>query len=158
MSTSDNVFVAAGDSVAEVAEWLADVLELEPVVDADLKDDERLFRRTTRTAAGTVAVRVRPNGFAVVDPEPDEIQAIDRYPIDLSIWLVGTKDEEWQLRETTAIFGDLVTARPDVPVLLVHNLDTLVSAHLPGAGTHTFDPPITPDVEDIDTWRSWIIS
>jgi hypothetical protein len=158
MSTSDNVFVAAGDSVAEVAEWLVDVLELEPVVDADLKDDERLFRRATRTEAGTVAVRVRPNGFAVVDPEPDEIQAIDRYPIDLSIWLVGKKDEEWQLRETTAIFGDLVTARPDVPALLVHNLDTLVSAHLPGAGTHTFDPPITPDVEDIDTWRSWTIS
>jgi hypothetical protein len=159
MSTSDNVFVAASDSVAEVAEWLAAVLELEPVADADLTVDDRVFRRTARTGTGAVAVRVRPNGFAVLNPqEPDEIQAIDRYPIDLSIWLVGTKDEEWQLRETTAIFGDLVTARPDVPALLVHNLDTLVSAHLPGVGTHTFDPPITPDVEDIDTWRSWIIT
>ncbi|TDO55136.1 hypothetical protein EV651_115100 [Kribbella sp. VKM Ac-2571] len=159
MSTSDNVFVAAGDPVAAVAEWLADVLELEPVADADPKDDERVFRRTARTETGTVAVRVRPNGFAVVDPqEPDEIQAIDRYPIDLSIWLVGRKDEEGQLRETTAIFVDLVTARPDVPALLVHNLDTLVSAHLPGAGTHTFDPPITPDIEDIDTWRDWTVS
>jgi hypothetical protein len=159
MSTSDNVFVAAGDPVAEAAEWLADVLELEPVADADPKGDERVFRRTARTGKGTVAVRVRPNGFAVLDPqEPDEIQAIDRYPIDLSIWLVGRKDEEWQLRETQEIFGDLVTARPDVPALLVHNLDTLVSAYLPGAGTHTFDPPITPDVEDIVTWRSWIIT
>ncbi len=158
MSTSDNVFVAAGDPVAEVAEWLADVLELESVADADPKVDERVLRRTARTGAGTVAVRVRPNGFAVLDPqEPDEVQAIDRYPIDLSVWLVGRKDEEWQLRETTAIFADLVTARPDVPALLVHNLDTLVSAHLPGAGTHTFDPPITPDIEDIDTWRAWVI-
>lgn len=78
MSTSDNAFVATGESVADVAGWLAGGLGLEPVVDADLRDDERLFRRSTRT--GVVAVLVRPNGFAVVDPEPDEIQAIDRYP------------------------------------------------------------------------------
>ncbi|WP_350274886.1 hypothetical protein [Kribbella sp. HUAS MG21] len=68
------------------------------------------------------------------------------------------KDEAWQLRETKAVFEELVAARPDLPVLLVHNLDTLVSAHLPGAGTQTFDPPIAPDAEDIDTWRSWVRS
>ncbi|TDW21283.1 hypothetical protein [Kribbella kalugense] len=157
MSTSDNVFVAAGDSVAEVADWLAEVLGLDTVADADLKDDERLFRRSARTGSGAVGILVRPNGFVVVDPEPDEVQAIDRYPIDVGVRLVGTKDEEWQLRETTAIFDDLVTARPDVPALFVHNLDTLVSAHLPGAGTHTFAPPITPDAEDIDTWRPWVV-
>jgi hypothetical protein len=55
------------------------------------------------------------------------------------------------------IFDDLVAGRPDVPALLVHNLDTLVSAHLPGAGTRSFDPLITPDVEDIDTWRPWVV-
>jgi hypothetical protein len=156
MSTSDNVFVASGDSVAEAAGWLGDVLGLEPVADAGLKDGERLFRRSARAGAGMVAVLVRPNGFAVVDPEPDEVQALDRYPLDLSVWLVGSRDEKWQLRETRAIFEDLVAGRPDVPALLVHNLDTLVSAYLPGVGAHTFDPEITPDVEDIDVWRSWV--
>jgi hypothetical protein len=158
MSTSDNVFVAAGDSVAEVADWLAEVLGLDVVADGDLKEGERLFRRSARTGSGAVGILVRPNGFAVVDPEPDEVQAIDRYPIDLGVWLVSTKDEEWQLRETAVIFDDLVTARPDVPALLVHNLDTLVAAHLPGAGTHTFALPITPDAEDIESWRSWVLT
>lgn len=156
MSTSDNVFVASDESVPEAARWLAGALGLEPVADADLKDDERLFQRAGRAGSGVVAVKIRQNGFAVDDPEPDEVQAIDRYAIDLSIWLVGRKDEAEQLAETTAIFDNLVAARPDVPALLVHNLDTLVSAHLPGTGTRTFDPPITPDVEDIDTWRSWV--
>ncbi|MGW5193478.1 hypothetical protein ACWEOO_29800 [Kribbella sp. NPDC004138] len=158
MSTSDNVFVATEDSVGEVAAWLAGGLGLEAVADADLKGDERLFRRSTRTGAGVVAVLVRPNGVALVSPEPDEIQAIDRYPIDLHVRLVGAKDEDWQLRETRAVFDELVTARPDVSALLVHNLDTLVSAYLPGAGVQTFDPAITPDVEDIETWRSWVVS
>jgi hypothetical protein len=158
MSTSDNVFVAAEQSAAEVSVWLADVLGLEPVVDHALNEEERLFRRAARTASGEIGVLVRPNSFAEVDPEPDEIQAIDRYPIDLSIRLVGHNDEEWQLRETQRIFDDLATERPDVPTLLVHNLDTLVCAHLPGAGTHSFDPLITPDAPDIDTWRSWVVA
>ena len=158
MSTSDNVFVATEYSVTEAAGWLADVLGMEAVADSELKEDERLFRRSARTAAGELAVLVRANGFAVVDPEPDEVQALDRYPIDLSIRLVGRKDEALQLRETKAIFAELTAARPDVPVLLVHNLDTLVSAHLPGPGTHTFDPPITPDAPDIDTWRPWVVA
>jgi hypothetical protein len=157
MSTSDNVFLATGEPVAEAAGWLAGVLRLEAVADAALKEDEHLFRRATRSGAGTVGVLVRPNGFAVADPDPDEIQALDRYAIDLHVWLVGTKDEEWQLHEAKVIFDDLVAARPDVPALLVHNLDTLVSAHLPGAGTRSFDPLITPDVEDIDTWRPWVV-
>ena len=46
--------------------------------------------------------------------------------------------------------------RPDVPALLVHNLDTLVAAYLPGVGVHTFEPAITPDVEDIEAWRGWV--
>ena len=81
------------------------------------KKEQRLFRRSARTASAELGVLVRPNGFAEVDPEPDEIQAIDRCPIDISIRLVGHNDEEWQLRETTAIFDDLTAARPDVPVL-----------------------------------------
>lgn len=153
MSTSENVFLAVDVSGAG---WLGEVLGLEEVVAAPGLD-ERLFRRSARAGDGVVRVLVRPNGFAMVDPEPDEVQAMDRYAVDLEVSLVGVKDEVWQLRETEAIFGDLVLARPDVPALLVHNLDTLVKAHLPGVGTHTFDPPITPDAEDLDAWRSWVV-
>ena len=157
MSTSDNVFMATGEPVVEAANWLAGVLELEAVEAVRVADGERVFRRRARLASGMVGVLVRPNGFALADPDPDEIQALDRYPIDLSIWLIGRKDEERQLGETRSIFDDLVAARPEIPVLLVHNLDTLVSAHLPGVGTHTFDPQITPDVEDIAIWRPWVV-
>ncbi|GAA1555409.1 hypothetical protein GCM10009804_10350 [Kribbella hippodromi] len=157
MSTSDNVFVAVDESVGVVAGWLGEVLGLEAVVGAEVGEDERLFRRPARAGDGVVRVVVRRNGFAMVEPEPDEVQAIDRYAVDLDVSLVGLKDEAWQLRETEAIFGDLVAARPDVPALLVHNLDTLMKAHLPGAGTHTFDPLITPDAEDLDTWRGWVV-
>lgn len=38
MSTSDTVFVATAYSDAEIAGWLADVLELEPVLEAGLRE------------------------------------------------------------------------------------------------------------------------
>jgi hypothetical protein len=152
MSTSDDVFLAAGGSVAEVAEWVGVVLGLVAVADPELKDGEYLFR----TTGGDVGIVVSANKFVELDPEPDEVQAMDGYPIELSVRLVGSKDEELQLRETRSIFDHLAAARPDVPMLLVHNLDTLVSAHLPGVGTHTFEPSISPDAPDLETWSSWV--
>ena len=56
------------------------------------------------------------------------------------------------------MFDKLIAARSDVPMLLVHNLDTLVAAQLPGVGTHVFDRSITPDPPDIDVWRPWVVS
>jgi hypothetical protein len=155
MSTNDNIFVAA--SVEVVAGWLAGTLDLAPVASPGLKEGERLFRRAGHVGAETVAIMLRPNGFVDVDPEPEDIQAIDKYPVDLNIWLIGSRDEDLQLRETRSMFDTLVTRRPDVPVLLVHNLDTLVVAYLPGKDVHTFDPKISPDVEDFDTWRPWVL-
>lgn len=157
MATSDNVFLATDESVADVAGWVAGVLGLEPVTDVELKPGELLFRAAAQSVQRDLGVLVSANKFAEIDPEPDEIQAIDRYPIDLSIRLVGRKDEELQFAETRTIFDRLVAARPDVPVLFVHNLDTLVAAHLPGARTHTFDPSISPDAPDSDTWRAWVL-
>jgi hypothetical protein len=43
-------------------------------------------------------------------------------------------------------------------MLLVHDLDTLVAAHLPGSATYTFDPLISPDPPDIEVWRPWVVS
>jgi hypothetical protein len=127
------------------------------VVDAGAKEHERLFRGTAATAERELGLLLRPNTFAEADPDPDEIQALDKYPVDLDVWLIGPKGDGLQRRETSAIFTKLVAARSDVPMLLVHNLDTLVAAHLPGAGTHTFKPPITPDAPDIKTWRQWVV-
>ena len=140
MSTNDNVFLAADGPIGAVAEWLAVVLDLEPVADPDLKENERLLRGSALAAQRELGLLLRPNTYAEIDPEPDGIQALDRYPVDLDVRLIGPKDEDLQLRETRLVFDKLVTARDDVPMLLIHNLDTLVAAHLPGAGTHVFDP------------------
>ncbi|MEI8410661.1 MULTISPECIES: hypothetical protein [unclassified Kribbella] len=58
------------------------------------------------------------------------------------------------LREVAGCEGGFVD---DLPMLLAHNLDTLVAAHLPGVGTHTFDQPISPDGPDVDVWRPWVL-
>ncbi|MFI6832367.1 hypothetical protein ACIBG5_35020 [Kribbella sp. NPDC050241] len=157
MSTSDNVFLASDESVARVAEWLAAVLDLQAVADPELKQDERLLRGSARTSEREIGLLVAPNNYGEVDPEPDEISALDSYPIDVNLRLFGRKDERLQLRETQALLDALVAARPEIPMLLVHNLDTLVAAHLPGVGTHTFADLISPDAPDIEAWRPWVI-
>ncbi|MEV0289989.1 MULTISPECIES: hypothetical protein [unclassified Kribbella] len=157
MSTSDNVFLAAAEPVDQFAQWLAGAIGLEPLHPEDLQTGEYMFRGQARTAEGDLILLVAPNGYSEVDPEPEDVQALDPYPIDVQVRLAGRKDEKLQLRETQAVFGELVESRPDVAMLLVHNLDTLVAAHLPGVGTHTFDQPISPDAPDIDTWRPWVI-
>lgn len=156
MSTSDNVFLATSEPIDQVARWLADVIDLEPMQAADALEGEHVFRGAARTPQREIIAVVAPNGYIEVDPAPDEVSAIDRYAIDVTIRLVGRKDEQLQLRETQAVFDALTQSRPDIAMLLVHNLDTLVAAHLPGTGTHTFDEPITPDAPDIETWRPWV--
>lgn len=49
-----------------------------------------------------IVLLVAPNGHIEVDPEPEDVQAIDPYPVDVKIRLVGRKDEGLQLRETQA--------------------------------------------------------
>ena len=158
MSTSDNVFLAAAETIDQVAEWLANTLDLESIQDSDLEENEHMFRGRARASDGELVLLLAPNGYIEVDPAPDEIQAIDPYPMDLKVRLAGRKDEELQRRETRAVFDSLIQARPDIPMLFVHNLDTLVAAHLPGRGTQTFEPEITPDAPDADTWRPWVIT
>lgn len=158
MSTDDDIFLAAIEPVDQVAQWLAGVLDLEPVQASDLLEGEHLFRGNARTAERELVVLVALNGYIEVDPEPDEVQAIDPYPIDVRVRLLGRKDEDLQLRETQAAFTALAESRPDIAMLLVHNLDTWVAAHLPGTGTHTFDESISPDAPDIDTWRPWVVT
>ena len=101
-------------------------------------------------------VVAQPNGYVEVDPQPDDVQAMDPYGIEVQVR--GGRTDEFLHAEAHLIFDKLVDSRPDLPMLLVHNLDTLVAAHLPGTGTHTFDELITPDGPDIDVWRPWVVS
>ncbi|MBP2351532.1 hypothetical protein JOF29_002615 [Kribbella aluminosa] len=116
--------------------------------------EEVRLRARGATGEGWFGVVVQPNGYVEPDPAPDEVQAMDRYAIEVQVR--GGSDDALH-REAGRLFDTLIAGHSDLPALLVHNLDTLVSAYLPGAGKHTFDPQITPDVEDIDTWRPWVV-
>ncbi|MET7283790.1 hypothetical protein ABZS29_36510 [Kribbella sp. NPDC005582] len=156
MSTSDNVFVDA--AVEELAGWLPGVLGARPLTADWLTEQQRLFVVAAESPDRELSLLLSPNeyGDAEPEPEPEDFSAIDGYPADLQVRLVGPRDDETQQRECRAVFERLVAARPDVPMLLVNNLDTLIAAHLPEAGTHYFDKSITPDDPDIETWRPWV--
>jgi hypothetical protein len=152
MSVVDSVFLAVSGAPQEVAGWLVECVGAEVVVD---EGETVRLRMPGDSGPEWFGVVVQPNGYVVPDPEPEDVQAMDGYAVEIQVR--GGSYEELH-RAAGRLFGELVSARPDVPALLVHNLDTLVSAYLPGAGVHTFDPEITPDVEDIETWRSWVRS
>jgi hypothetical protein len=155
MSTSDNVFLDT--AVEDVAGWLPAVLGAERVTDAELAAQGRyLFRSAATTVDADLALMLSPNHHGDVDPDPDDLSAMDGYPADLKVRLVATKDDGVQRRECQAVFDRLLVARPDVPMLLVTNLDTLLAAYLPAAGTHYFEEHISPDPEDLETWRPWV--
>ncbi|TDW84481.1 hypothetical protein EV137_7295 [Kribbella pratensis] len=151
MSVVDSVFLAVSGGQQEVVDWLVEGVGAEVLV---TETSAVRLRMRGESAADWLGVVVQPNGYVVPDPEPDEVQAMDGYAIEVQVR--GGGSDDILHREAGRLFETLITTRPEVPALLVHNLDTLVSAHLPGAGTHTFDPLITPDVEDIDTWRAWV--
>jgi hypothetical protein len=113
------------------------------------------LRKRASVRDGWLALVVQPNMYAEVDPEPDEIQAMDPYAIEIQ--LRGSRDESALRAEAGLLFGVLVNDRPDVPMLLVHDLAILVAAHLPGVGTHPFDWPTSPDPPDLELWRSWVV-
>jgi hypothetical protein len=152
MSVVDSVFLAVSGGPQEVVDWLVEGVGAEVLV---TEASAVRLRMRGESAADWLGVVVQPNGYVVPDPEPDEVQAMDGYAIEVQVR--GGGSNGILHREAGRLFETLITARPEVPALLVHNLDTLVAAHFPGAGTHTFDPPITPDVEDIDAWRGWIV-
>ncbi|WP_329001168.1 hypothetical protein OHA18_42875 [Kribbella sp. NBC_00709] len=158
MSTDDNIFLAGNEQLAGMARWLGEALGLEAVEDSDLKDGAYLFRGRARTADGELYVLVEPNVYGEVDPEPADVSAIDRYQGVVDVRYAGRKDEELQEREARAIFDELSGRRPDLAMVLSHNMALLTAAYLPGAGVRSFPPGTSLDVEDIDAWRPWVIT
>ena len=152
MADSDEIFLALDGPLESAAERVAGVLGLE--FNGDLRADtgELQYKVQARTFDGVIGVYVGPNGF---QPEPDEVQAMDGYPLVVDVQSRNRKDA--QAEETRLAFEALVAALPDVAALLSHNVEMLVAAYLPGAGIHSFERGTTLDDPDLDTWRSWVV-
>lgn len=156
MADDDSIFLDADGSVEQVAGWVAAALGLEPIPgESDDAGEIGLRGRAATVDDGWLGFLVHRNWHAQAAPEPEEVQAVDRYPIQIDVWY-GAKDEAVQRDEAWLVFGRLVEARPDVAMLLSHNLTFLVAAHLPGSGIHDFDSETTLDAPDQDKWRSWV--
>lgn len=154
MQDREYLFLQTSRSSGAEAEWLEKEFGLEPIPNG-VDDPARVgLRGKARTRDGAVGYEVQPNTYPVSDPEPDEVQAIDAYPVQIAVWL--GHDEGSQLAEGRQVFDEVVKARPDVPVLLCHTVDALVAAYLPGRGVHDFPPGTTIDAVDQELWRDWV--
>lgn len=153
MSTVESIFVQVDAGPGEVAGWLVEVLGFERLAGDPGVPDEAVLRGWASTVEGWLGIVVDRNVYGSQDGE--EAVAIDGYQIEIGI---RVKPDEVLLREARLIFDKLVETRPEVPMLLVHELDALVAAHLPGVGTEYFEQRVTVDAPDQDTWRPWIRS
>jgi len=91
MSTDDNIFVATREPLEAVAEWLGGALGLERIDDAEVGEGKHLLRGRARTVDGELIFLVEPNVYGEVDPEPEDVSAIDHYPGLLDIRYAGRR-------------------------------------------------------------------
>jgi hypothetical protein len=153
MSTDESIFLQVVESPAEVAEWLTAVLTFERLPGAEDGSGEVVMRASATTVDAWLGVLVDGNSY--VSQEGEAAQAIDAYPIEIAISL---KPEEVLRQEARLAFDKLVEVRPEVAMLLVHDLDVLVAAHLPDRGTEYFADKVSVDAPDQDKWRPWVRS
>jgi hypothetical protein len=154
MSTNDSIFLGLDETLGQVAGWLTEVLGIEQFPGQPDGGAEIGLRGRLATDNDWFSVVVQRNGYASPDPEPDEVQAIDPYGIDISIRARG---DETLHRESRLMFSKLIESRPDIAMLLLHNLEFLIAAHLPGAGRHEFPLRTTPDADDLEQWKPWTL-
>jgi hypothetical protein len=155
MGDRENLFLQTGASVQAEAELLQRLLGLEPIPNTGgAAPDEIGLRGPARTVDGKVGYEVQPNTYAEIDPEPDDVQVFDSYPVVIDIWL--GKDEGTQAQEARLVFDELVEARLEVPMLISHNLDRLVAAYLPGKGVYEFPADTSVDAPHSDRWSPWV--
>lgn len=156
MATRENIFMQSGSTAEEEARLLTGLLGLEPIPDTSgAGPDEHGLRGPARTVDGVLGYVIQPNYHIEPDPEPEDVQAIDTYPIEVDIWL--GRDEVVQAREARLVFDRLVEARPQTPMLLCHDLGGLVAAYVPARGVHEFPAGTTMDAADAHEWRDWVL-
>lgn len=155
MADQENIFLLSSATAEEEAASLQELLGLEPIPDTSgAGPDEFGLRGPAATVKGVLGYIIQPNDLVSPDPRPGEEQAIDRYPIEIDIWL--GRDEVVQQKEARLVFERLIEARPDVPMLLCHDLDLLVAAYVPGQGVQEFPDGTTIDAPDAERWREWV--
>ncbi|MGW7683057.1 hypothetical protein ACWGID_20150 [Kribbella sp. NPDC054772] len=153
MSEQENIFLQSSATAEEEATGLRELLGLEPIPDTSgAGPDEFGLRGPAATVDGVLGYIVQPNDLVV----EEDAQATDHYPIEIEIWLGN--DEAVQRHEARLVFDRLVAARPDVPMLLCHDLDVLVAAYRPGQGVHEFPAGTTVDAPDAAQWRPWVVA
>lgn len=156
MAARENIFLQSGSAAQDEAKLLQELLGLEPIPNqSGARPDQYGLRGPAGTVdGGVLGFVIQPNHHVVPDPEPEDVQAIDSYPIEVDIWL--GRDEVVQQQEARLIFDRLVDLRPDTPMLLCHDLGRLVAAYLPDRGVHAFPAGTTMDADDAEQWRDWV--
>lgn len=158
MSERENIFVAGAERPSQLSRLLVDRFRLEYMPGQDPETSEDLgLRGPALTADSLVGLRVYHNTFVDPDAAPDEVQAFDAYPIQVDLWLPRPVAEGAQEVEARAWFDRLVAARPDLPMLLVHDVGLLYAAYLPGKPLHNFPAGTSVDFPDISAWLPWVI-
>src|SRR3954453_5445315 len=157
MSTDDNIFLATNRPLRGVATWLEETLGLEPVEISDAEEGVYRFRADARTVQGDIYLTIEPNVYGEIDPEPEDVSAIDRYQGVVDVYYAGRKNEELQEQEARLVFDDLARTQPEVAMILSHNTAFMTGAYLPGAGVRPFPPHPSLDADAIGTWQPWVV-
>jgi hypothetical protein len=151
MADSDEIFLAGGD-LEEIVGRVVEALGLQGEWEVEGGDRERGYVGQARTADAPMGIFVGPNELA---PEPDVLQAMNAYPVIVDVQFRTHK--ALQAEEARLAFEAIVVGLPDVPALLLHNAEWLVASYLPGQTVHYFEPRLTPDAEDVETWGEWVL-
>ena len=151
MADSDEIFLA-GRGLEEVVGRVEAALGLRDGREMESGDGERGYVGQARTVDAPMGVFIGPTLFP---PEPGELQAMDAYPVMVDVQLRTHK--ALQAEEARLAFEAIVAELPDVPALLLHNAEWLVASYLPGQPIHYFEPKLTPDAEDVDTWGAHVV-
>jgi hypothetical protein len=159
MSELENIFIATVEKPSHFSRLLMDGFGFEHIQGEDPRGPEDLgLRRRALTAADRfVGLRLYPNTFVDPEPGPDTVQAFDAYPLQIDLWIPRPHPEAAQEAEARAWFDRLVATRPDLPMLLVNDVQLLYAAYLPGSPMHDFPPGTTVDVPGIEAWLPWVI-
>ncbi|MCW2930913.1 MAG: hypothetical protein JWM19_1875 [Actinomycetia bacterium] len=105
---------------------------------------------------GLIDIKLMLNDLVFPVAAPDEIQAIDAYPIRIIFWGPSGAGET-QRAESREFFDRLISSLPQTSALLLNGVDILVRAYLVGVGAHDFPDHTTIDFPDLETWAPWVI-
>lgn len=152
MATFEELFIRRSGPIESEARALAEALG------ATLTEHEgRIYlSRAAVDGVGKTGGEVYRNHFIYPEPE-DGAQAFDGYDTVFAIWTTERSSTK-QSSEAFHIFRELILKRPDIAMILTHDLDLIIAAYTPGLGTHEFPDGTTVDVDDESVWRPWVVN